>query len=248
MNFKNDKPQKNNSDFNTQVADVKSPIHKIVRFLVRETNKHKLNYDQLRNIFRRTREECDVNVPKVKNELIELPTDDELERFYSCIRNTSHRLMFEVLEGTGLRIDKFVNLKICSIDFSSNQLFIKNAKGGNDRIVVIGNKLKEKILLYLEGKKNIYLFESSRNTKFSTRRIQQICDHYKNMAGISKDLTPHTFRHIWNTRLAAANVSEDKRKILAGHSKNSNVQKIYTHLSLAGIKDEVIPILDDFSR
>ncbi len=113
-------------------------------------------------------------------------------------------------------------------------------------MTVIGHKLVEKIALYLEGRNrnNRYLFESNRGTRYSTRRIEQICQHYKKKAGIEKDLTPHTFRHTWNTALASAGLSEERRAILAGHEPDSDVQQIYTHLSASGFKDEVVAMLD----
>jgi site-specific recombinase XerD len=94
--------------------------------------------------------------------------------------------------------------------------------------------LKSKIQIYLSNRHNRYLFESNRGTRFSTRRIQQLTSHYKFRANIDgPQLTPHTFRHLYNTRLAEAGVSKETRALLAGHS-NSNTQDIYTHLSVGG--------------
>lgn len=41
-----------------------------------------------------------------------------------------------------------------------------------------------------------------------------------------------------------ANIPREKREILAGHSAGSKTQDIYTHLSVGGIKEEVIGVLD----
>lgn len=98
--------------------------------------------------------------------------------------------------------------------------------------------------MYLNQKKRRYLFESNRHTRFSPRRIEQLCRQYKDASSIEKTLTPHTFRHIWNTRLAEAGVSREHREMLAGHAKGSKSQDIYTHLGLAGIKKDIVSILD----
>ncbi|MBK9324749.1 MAG: tyrosine-type recombinase/integrase [Bdellovibrionaceae bacterium] len=65
--------------------------------------------------------------------------------------------------------------------------------------------------------------------------MQQLCEKYRKITEIEKDLTCHTFRHIWNTKLAEAGVSREGREILAGHSKGSATQDIYTHMGVGGI-------------
>lgn len=233
----------NMQDFVNQKSNAKSPIQACIKFLIRETNRNKFNYGQLKYIFKSVREKCDVEVPRAKKELYELPTKSELELFYSVIHNPVHKLMFQTLEGTGLRVNKFCDLKTSKIDWDNNTMFIKNAKGGKDRIVPFGNRLKEKLLLHLEGKNNTYLFESNRNNRFTVRRIEQLCEQYLLKSGINTKITPHTFRHIYNTYLAQNKVSKENRMLLTGH-ESEQAQNIYTHLAVGGIKDEIIEILD----
>ncbi|OQW53817.1 MAG: hypothetical protein A4S09_06260 [Proteobacteria bacterium SG_bin7] len=232
-------------DFAVQSADAQSHIQGVVKFVSREVNRHKLTYRQLKYIFRLVREKCGVEVENGSaRRLYELPTHEELKRFYGVIDNPAHKLIFEALEGTGLRISELCNLEVCRIDFKTNLIFVHKGKGDKDRVTVVGSRLLEKFKIYLEGRNNRYLFETQRHSKFSKRRIEQLCQEYAEQAGIIKKLTPHTFRHIWNTRLAEHGISREGREILAGHSKGSATQDIYTHLGVGGIKDEVVAILD----
>ena len=234
----------NQSNFVHNNEGAKSPTATVVRILKNEVRKYKLDYDQLRQIFRQVREQCGVDVPKAKkNKLLELPTAEEMNRFFSEIKNPIHHLLFKFLAGTGLRVAEATSLEIERIDFENNQIFISSGKGDKDRVVVIGHKLKEKLRLYIQGKKLKYLFESRYHYKYTTRRIEQICAIYKTKANITKELTPHTFRHYCMTQLAQAGMSEEKRAILAGHA-DTEMQKTYTHLTLGGIKAEAISILD----
>lgn len=233
----------NIQDFMTQKSNTKSPIQPSIKSLVRDANKNKYSYDQLKYIFKSVREQCQIEVPKNKKELYELPSSRELAQFYNSIDNPVHKLMFEFLEGTGLRVGKFCDLAVTRIDWDNNTILIKNAKGAKDRIIVLGNRIKEKLLIYLNGKNNKYLFESNRNTRFSTRRIEQICEQYVKKSGIATNITPHTFRHIFNTYLAQNKVSKENRMMLTGH-ESEQAQNIYTHLAVGGIKDEIIEILD----
>jgi integrase len=234
----------NLSNFTTKNTSVNILFQQIISQLVRATNRHKISYDQLRFIFKSVREKCEVEAPRKRDRLFELATKAELDQFYSVIENSVHKLIFEVLEGTGLRIRELCNLKISQIDFDNNMIKVIEGKGRKDRITVMGEYLKEKLKIYLSDKKHIYLFESRFNKKFSTRRLQQVCREYLTKSLIESKITCHTFRHIWNTKLAMANIPREKREILAGHSSGSKTQDIYTHLSVGGIKDEVIKILD----
>ena len=244
MNHETTLNTSNESNFETQNENSKySPREKIVRFLVREVNANHLSYDALRSIFQDVRRKCKVNVPRKSKKLIELPTEVEMKRFYSVIHNPIHKLMFETLEGTGLRVSELVNMEIARIDFSKNQMFVHEGKGKKDRIVIFGNRLKEKLQIYLNNRNLRFIFESNRNYKFTITRIEQICKQYKEAANIEKELTPHSLRHIWNTLLAQMDVSKDKRKILAGH-ESDETQDIYTHLAAGGFTSEIIKILD----
>lgn len=242
--MKNDRDlQENVHDFADQISNTKSNIQRCIKFMIKEANKNKYNYGQLRYIFRRVREECGIEVSENKKSLYELPTRKQMDLFYSVIHNPVHKLMFEFLEGTGLRVSELCRLEICRIDFEQNLIFIKEGKGNKDRVVPFGNKLKDKLKIYLSGRNNRYLFESNRNSIFTTRRIEQICEGYNCASGIELTITPHTFRHLYFSFLAMNKVSKESRMLIAGHS-NQKTQDIYTHISLGGIKEEIINILD----
>ncbi|MDC1174497.1 tyrosine-type recombinase/integrase [Bacteriovoracaceae bacterium] len=230
-------------DFVDQKSNAKSPNQKCIKFLTKEANRNKLDYGQLRYIFRVVRENCDIEISKNKKSLYQLPTSDELAQFYSVINNPIHKLIFQFLQSTGLRVSELCNLEVGQIDFQENMIFIKEGKGKKDRVVPFGNKLKEKLGLYLETRNNRYLFESNRNSKYSTRRIEQICEKYLADCELPIKITPHTFRHIYFSFLARNKVSKEHRMLIAGHS-SGKTQDIYTHLSIGGIKDEIIDILD----
>lgn len=236
-------------DFAVQNFEAQSNIQAVIKFLTREAKRQKLTYRQLKYIFRIVRERCGIEVENpTSRKLFELPTSEEIKQFYAVVENPIHKLIFETLEGTGLRISELCNLEVRRVDFKSNLIFVSQGKGNKDRVTVIGMHLLEKLKIYLEGRNNRYLFETQRHSRFSKRRIEQLCQHYVEAAKIEKKFTPHTFRHIWNTRLAEAGVHREGREILAGHSKGSSTQDIYTHLGVGGIKDDVIKILDSRNK
>lgn len=235
-------------DFATKSASTKSsPVQDLIRLLVREVRRERLTYDQLRYVFKAVRIRCELEAASKGQKLYELLTQEELDRFMGVVESPTHRLMWETLLGTGLRVSELCALEVKRLDFKGNSLFVAGGKGDKDRIVIVGTLLLQKLALYLENRHNRYVFESTRRTRFSPRRIQQLCSKYKSLAGIEKPFTVHGFRHIWNTRLAEAGVNRERRAILAGHS-DERTQTVYTHLSAGGLRSEIVEILDKLDR
>lgn len=220
-----------------------SAVNRLVKAICREVNHHRLNYDQLKRIFKEVRDRTGVEVPRKKEKLIELPNDEQLRTFFDSINDPIHKLIFKFLIGTGLRISEACNLEVKRIDFDKNLIFVHLGKGSKDRVTVMSDNLKNELQIYLAGRKNRYLFETIRADKFSPRRVQQMAGIYSKKSGIH--IYPHLMRHLYATKLAEAGISEDHRKILCGHSKNSDAQQIYTHLTLAPIKEDAIKALNN---
>lgn len=238
------KSDENPPNFITQNSNAKSNRPgELVKIIERYVHKHKLTYSDMRYVIRRVNQKCELKPQRDKKTVIDLPTQQEVEAFFSVIENSQHRLMFLTLQGLGLRVSELCNLELKQIDWATNMVQIKNGKGGKDRIVLIGNLLKEKLKIYLHGKTNKYLFETRGFKKYSTRRVQQICSYYLKASGVSKKLSCHTWRHVHMTNLAIHGVSEEKRAILAGHA-STDIQKVYTHLQVASFSREIIEILD----
>lgn len=231
-------------NFNPRNSNVKSPIQATVSQLVKEVRKNKWTYETLKSIFQQVRRRCLItSAQKVKKQIV-LPTNDELFRFYAAANgnNPIHGLIFKTLEMTGLRVFELVNLEIADIDWNNNQFIVKNGKGGKSRQVVLPPTLKQQLLIYLSGKNLRYLFESKNHTKFTTRRIQQLCEQYRDLSSTPK-IHVHLFRHLYASRLAAGNMSVDKRMVLCGHASR-DMQQHYSTLVLEDIKDQAISILE----
>ena len=64
-----------------------------------------------------------------------------------------------------------------------------------------------------------YLFETRRFWPFTTRRIQQIVQSYREMAGITQPLHPHLFRHQMLTYLTSKGLSDAQIQLISGPRK-----------------------------
>lgn len=231
------------SECGPQKSYAYSDLKRLVNLICREVNHHKLNYEHLKRIFKEVRDRTGIEIPRKKEKLIELPTDEQVKKFFDSIDDPIHKLIFKFLVGTGLRVSEACSLEVKRIDFDKNLIFVFQGKGSKDRVAVMSDTLKEELKIYLAGRKNRYLFETIRASKFSTRRVQQMAEIYSKKSGVH--IHAHLCRHMFATHLALAGISEDHRKVLCGHSKNSDAQQIYTHISLSGIKENAITALNN---
>lgn len=217
-------------------------VSRLIRLLSREIRKHHLDYGSVRYIYREVKKRCHLTTPRKPKRLVKLYTQEEIDRFFSVIENPVHKLIMELAIGSGLRVSELVSIEAKNINFTNNTIQIIG-KGNKERLVLISNRLKEKIQLYLSNRTNRYLFESSRHSKFGTRRIQALFTEYKNLAKIEKNGNIHQFRHQYFSKLCDAGISREHRALLAGH-ESTLTQDIYSHASLGSVSRDILEKLE----
>jgi site-specific recombinase XerD len=82
--------------------------------------------------------------------------------------------------------------------------------------------------------RNRYLFETRRFGPFTTRRIQQIVQDYREKAGLSELIHPHLFRHNMLTYLTSKGLSDAQIQLISGHESKKSLE-VYQHLSLESV-------------
>lgn len=237
----------NFNEFAAHDKNAQSVVAKLSKQLARECRRHRLSYDQLKRVFVNCRRLADIEVPRQKNKLLELPSEADLKKWFDAIKDPTHKLIMSTLLGTGLRVAELCSIELKNVDFANNTILVTNGKGGKQRIVVVGNKLKSLLEVHVAGKRQRYLLEStSRKTKLSTRWVQTIAERASKASGVH--IHVHLLRHIFATRLAANSVSERARGVLMGHSPSSvsQLQERYTHVAIPHIKQKTIEVVDSF--
>jgi integrase/recombinase XerD len=84
--------------------------------------------------------------------------------------------------------------------------------------------------------RNRYLFETRRFGPFTTRRIQQIVQGYREKAGITQPLHPHLFRHQMLTYLTSKGLTDAQIQLISGHESKKSLE-VYQHLSLESVDE-----------
>lgn len=178
-------------------------------------------------------------------------TEEEMSRFLEAIGPITgvgirDRAMFELMYVTGMRVGELVGLDIEHIDFSQNEVFIKQGKGGKDRIVPLGNVAKRFLLLWT-GKARAWfvkdmvndqgaLFLSFRGVRISKSGVRECMKRYLVQAGITKEgVSPHSIRHSCATHLLQGGADIRFVQELLGH-ESIETTVTYTREIVTGLK------------
>jgi integrase len=221
----------NTASFASQNGKAKSELVAQIARLVR---KHGLDYEGWRYISKRVRQTCDLKPKKKGRKLPKVLTGDEFRRFYRIVdqaEDVQHSLMLRLLFFTGVRVSELCSIQIADVDLENNKIRINDGKGSKDRYVLFGKSFATALRTHIAAHpKNRWLFQTRRNSKFTTRRVQQIVKQYAEQAGVKA--TPHTFRHqaiTWLTRHSG--LADAELQLITGHARRETLA-IYQHVAL----------------
>jgi integrase len=224
----------NNVDGGSQNGKAKSAKAILVGKIVRVVRRDGLDYEGWRYVSRHVRRLCKLKPATKGRKLPRILTADEFRRFYQAVDkadDVQHALMLRLLFHTAVRVSELCNIAIADIDLENAKIRINQGKGSKDRYVLFGKAFTTALRTHIAAHpKNRWLFQTQRNTPFSSRRVQQIVKAYAAMAGVSA--TPHTFRHqaiTWLTRNSG--LADAELQLLTGHARRETLA-IYQHVAL----------------
>jgi integrase/recombinase XerD len=158
-----------------------------------------------------------------------------------------NQCIVEVLYGCGLRVSELIDLKISNINFNENYIKV-NGKGNKTRFVpladytadLLGNYIKEvRAKNKINKKYEDSLFLNSRGTSMSRVIVFLIIKELTDKAGVSKKISPHTFRHSFATHLLQNGADLRYIQEMLGHSSITTTE-IYTHLKTEELRDVIL--------
>jgi integrase/recombinase XerD len=158
-----------------------------------------------------------------------------------------NRAIIETLYSCGLRVSELINLKMTNLFFEFD--FIKIVgKGNKERLVPIGERAKKEINIYIENSRNLlfikpgnenYVFLNRRGEKLTREMIFIVVKNLAKLAGLDKNISPHTFRHSFATHLVDGGADLRAVQEMLGHESIITTE-IYTHLSKEYLKQTII--------
>lgn len=142
-------------------------------------------------------------------------------------------------------MDEFVHLRVEDVHFGSAppQVHLTHAKGQVSRYVPILPSLAQELRTHLHGRRQGYLFESNRHTRYSIRMVQAVVTESARTAGNRKRVYPHLLRHsIPTILLDSGQVPIDQVQKFLGHLQLSTTQ-IYDETSVRALGENYLRAL-----
>jgi site-specific recombinase XerD len=169
--------------------------------------------------------------PKRSRKLPNVLSQEDILRILQVTKNLKHRAILGLLYSSGLRIGEITSLRLFDIDVQRKQIKVSSGKGRKDRFVVIANTFLPLLQNYLLTYKPLSFFiEGPSQKRYSESSIRKFLAKSTALAGVTKNVTPHTLRHSFATHLLENGVGLRHIQELLGHSKPETTM-IYTHVA-----------------
>ena len=160
------------------------------------------------------------------NEIVLLLSQPDGED-YKSIRD---KAMLELLYATGIKVSELIALCVQDVNLQVGLLHLSHE--GKERIVPIYPAAVKAIADYLvhvrplmvEDSEQDRLFTNMNGQPMSRQGFWKIIKHYADLAGIHKDITPHTLRHSFAAHLLENGAQLKDIKEMLGHSDISSTQ------------------------
>lgn len=183
-----------------------------------------------------------LEAPKLKRSLPDILSFDEIENIINQIdlstpEGTRNKAILETLYSCGLRVTELVNLRLSCLYFDVGFIRVIG-KGDKERLVPIGSDAIKFINIYrnnirvhmiLKPGNDDILFLNRRGAKLSRVMIFLMLKDLVKKAGITKNISPHTFRHSFATHLVEGGADLRAVQEMLGHESITTTE-IYTHL------------------
>jgi len=156
-------------------------------------------------------------------------SDDPLD-----VRN---RTILELLYSSGLRVSETANLTLKAVDLEREMIRV-TGKGSKTRLVPVGKPALRQLKRYLETSRPVFaqknpsspaMFLSYRGRPLDRERIWQVVKLAGTLAGITKNIHPHTLRHSFASHLLAHGADLRAIQEMLGHADIATTE-IYTHV------------------
>ena len=189
--------------------------------------------------------------PKIGRKLPDVLSVNEINLLQSKIdlsKPEGHRnkAIIETLYSCGLRVSELTDLKISNLHFKEGYILV-TGKGSKQRIIPIGECAMEEINFYQTHFRNSLnilpeysdiLFLNRRGKQITRVMIFTIVKNLAIIAGLKKNISPHTFRHSFATHLIEGGADLRAVQEMLGHESIITTE-IYTHIDREYLKQVV---------
>ncbi|MBP5348015.1 MAG: site-specific tyrosine recombinase XerD [Bacteroidaceae bacterium] len=193
-----------------------------------------------------------LEAPKIGRHLPDVLTVSEIDSIISQIdlrqpEGHRNRAMIETMYSCGLRVSELCSLKM--EDLFLDEGFIRvTGKGSKQRLVPVSGRAVHEIQNYLQDRCHIEIKPGADSFVFLSKRrgrpisrimVFDIVKELTAKAGITKTVSPHTFRHSFATHLLEGGANLRAIQCMLGHEKIATTE-IYTHIDRSRLREEIV--------
>ena len=176
----------------------------------------------------------------------ELLTQKEIIRMINVCNNPRDKAFISILYESGCRIGEILTLKLKHVSFDNyGIIFIVNGKTGVRRVrLVTSSSLLGNWLNVHPCKSEVdnYLWSyMNQNKLVCYDHLRQRIKKIAKLAGVTKRVNPHSFRHARATHLANK-LTEAQMKEYFGWTQGSNMASVYVHLSGRDVDNAILAL------
>jgi integrase/recombinase XerD len=190
--------------------------------------------------------------PRVGRHLPEVLSVEEIDAMIAAIdlstpEGKRNRAIVETMYGCGLRVSELCNLEINNVNLD-NRFIIVTGKGSKQRMVPMSEISVDLITDYIaneradvpvkSGEEGI-LFLNRRGRRLSRVMIFYIIRDLAALAGVKKEVSPHTLRHSFATHLLEGGANLRAIQQMLGHESISTTE-IYLHMDNTRLREEIM--------
>lgn len=181
-----------------------------------------------------------VSAPSFQVETPDILSLDEIQKLRDIIDTTKcsglrDRLIIELLFSSGITSQELLSLGESVFNLEDRELVVISGK--NSRVVFFSERAREYFKRYVEAKKEKFkerynkdiLFVNNSATRLSDRSLRRLIDRYALSAGITREISPYSFRHTFGAYMISHGMDIFFLKELLGHI-NIETTKMYQEI------------------
>lgn len=155
---------------------------------------------------------------------------NEVQRVLTAVANPTHRFLFRLMYGGGLRISEAIALQVGDLDWERRVVWIRAGKGQKDRSVPLPHSIEADLRQHQQATQATSdVFRNRDGQRFNPATLQRAFQWAVRDAGLTKAAHPHTRRHCYATHLLEQGVDVPTLQRLLGHTSASTTLR-YLHL------------------
>ena len=198
-----------------------------------------------------TENPCDgIDAPKIGRYLPAVLSVDEVNDIMNSVDQSKwggvrDRAILELLYGSGLRVSEVSDVRISNVYLQEKFVRIVG-KGNKERVVPMGDPATEAVTAYLavrpepaDTDSEDILFLNKSGRQLSRISVFNMVKKQAMLAGITKEISPHTFRHSFATHLIEGGADLRVVQEMLGHESILTTE-IYTHLDSTTWQNDIL--------